>query len=119
MNESFNFVEMLAEATQIVGFFDKWDEQKRVKRDIKRVVIAEFDESLVKPVTERFMELAEVEVQVMEGFDFPVEVIRVSRKRSAAIHVSAGVSVRVPQSLSISGSKTLFRRGRYGSSGQD
>ena len=55
-----SLVEMLAEATQIVGFFDKWDEQKRVKRDIKRVVIAEFDESLVKPVTERFMELAEV-----------------------------------------------------------
>lgn len=55
-----SLVEMLAEATRIVGFFDKWDEQKRVKRDIKRVVIAEFDESLVKPVTERFMELAEV-----------------------------------------------------------
>ncbi len=55
-----SLVEMLGEATQIVGFFNKWDEQKRVKRDIKRAVIAEFDESLVKPVTERFMELAEV-----------------------------------------------------------
>ena len=38
---------------------------------------------------------------MMEGFDFPVEVIRTPRKRSAAIHVSSGVvSVRVPQSLS-------------------
>ncbi len=37
----------------------------------------------------------------MEGFDFPVEVIRTPRKRSAAIQVSSGVvSVRVPQSLS-------------------
>ena len=28
--------------------------------DIKRIVIANFDESLVKPVSERFMELAKV-----------------------------------------------------------
>jgi len=49
---------MLDEASQIVDFFNKWDEQKRVRRDIKRVVIQHFDESLVKPVTERFMELA-------------------------------------------------------------
>jgi type I restriction enzyme, R subunit len=53
-------VAMLDEATQIVDFFDKWDEQKRVKRDIKRVIIQSFSEDLVKPVTERFMELAEV-----------------------------------------------------------
>ena len=53
-----SLVEMMDEATQIVGFFEKWDEQKRVKRDIKRAIIAEFDESLVKPVTDRFMELA-------------------------------------------------------------
>ena len=53
-----SLVEMMDEATQIVGFFQKWDELKRVKRDIKRAIIAEFDESLVKPVTERFMELA-------------------------------------------------------------
>jgi len=53
-------VHMLDEATQIVGFFDKWDEQKRVRRDIKRIVIANFDESMVKPVSERFMELAKV-----------------------------------------------------------
>ena len=55
-----SLVAMLGEATRIVDFFDKWDEQKRVKRDIKRVVIENFDESLVKPVTDRFMELAKV-----------------------------------------------------------
>ena len=55
-----SLVAMLDEATQIVGFFDKWDEQKRVKRDIKRVIIQSFSEDLVKPVTERFMELAAV-----------------------------------------------------------
>jgi type I restriction enzyme R subunit len=55
-----SLVLMLDEATQIVDFFRKWDEQKRVKRDIKRAIIEHFDQSLVKPVTERFMELAEV-----------------------------------------------------------
>ena len=55
-----SLVEMLDEATQIVDFFSKWDEQKRVKRDIKRSIIQHFDQSLVEPVTERFMELAEV-----------------------------------------------------------
>lgn len=54
-----SFVEMLEEATQIVGFFDKWDERKRVKLKMRRVLIENFDESLVKPVTDRFMELAE------------------------------------------------------------
>ena len=55
-----SLVQMLDEATQIVGFFDKWDEKKRVARNIKREVIKNFDESLVKPITDRFMELAEV-----------------------------------------------------------
>ena len=56
-----NLVKMMDEATQIVDFFKKRDEQKRVKRDIKRAIIAEFDKiELVKPVTDRFMELAEV-----------------------------------------------------------
>ncbi|MDB2646787.1 type I restriction endonuclease subunit R [Pseudomonadales bacterium] len=54
-----SLVSMLDEATQIVDFFAKWDEQKRVKRDIKRVIIKNFGESLVKPITERFMDLAE------------------------------------------------------------
>lgn len=30
-----SLVQMLEEAAQIIDFFDKWDEQKRVKRDIK------------------------------------------------------------------------------------
>ena len=52
---------MMDEATQIVGFFQKWDEQKKVRRDIKRAILKEFDkEELVKPVTDRFMELAQV-----------------------------------------------------------
>ena len=56
-----SLVQMMDEATAIVGFFEKWDEVKRVKRDIKRTVIEEFDDlDLVKPVTDRFMELAEV-----------------------------------------------------------
>ena len=55
-----SLVAMMDEATQIVDFFDKWDEQRRVRRDIKRVVIENFDESLVKPVTDQFMELAKV-----------------------------------------------------------
>jgi len=54
-----SLVQMFDEATQIVGFFDKWNEQKRVKRDIKRKVIQNFDESLVAPITERFMDLVE------------------------------------------------------------
>ena len=41
-----SLVQLLDEATQIVDFFSKWDEQKRVKKDIKRVVIENFDESL-------------------------------------------------------------------------
>ena len=54
-------VEILAEATQIVGFFKKWDEQKRIKVSIKRLIIKEFDdEPLAKALTERFMDLAEV-----------------------------------------------------------
>ncbi len=51
---------MLDEATQIVDFFNKWDEQKRVKKEIKRIIIDVFGESFVKPVSERFMELAKV-----------------------------------------------------------
>jgi type I restriction enzyme R subunit len=54
-----SLVQMLDEATQIVDFFNKWDEKRRVKRDIKRKVIENFDESLVAPITERFMDLAE------------------------------------------------------------
>ena len=47
-------------ATQIVDFFKKWDEQKSVKKRIKHTIMKHFDASLVKPVTDRFMELAQV-----------------------------------------------------------
>jgi len=53
-------VEMLDEATQIVDFFDKWDEQRRIKRDIRRQIMANFDESLVAQITDKFMDLARV-----------------------------------------------------------
>ena len=54
-------VAMMDEATEIVDFFQKWDEQRRVRRNIKRTIIKEFNqEKLVKPITDRFMELAEV-----------------------------------------------------------
>jgi type I restriction enzyme R subunit len=53
-------VSMMDEASQIVDFFNKWDEQKRVRVQIKRAIMDSFDESMVKPVTERFMELAKV-----------------------------------------------------------
>jgi type I restriction enzyme R subunit len=54
-------VSMMDEATEIVDFFQKWDEQRRVRRNIKRAILAEFDdEGIVKPVTDRFMELAEI-----------------------------------------------------------
>ena len=55
-----SLVKMLDEASQIVDFFKKFDEQKAVKKNIKRMVIKHFDLLLVKPVTDRFMELAQV-----------------------------------------------------------
>lgn len=55
-----SLVDMFNEATEIVDFFNKWDEQKRIKREIKRVIIANFEESIVKNVTERFMDLVKV-----------------------------------------------------------
>ena len=48
-----SLVQMLDEASQIVDFFKKFDEQKTVKKNIKRMVIKHFDLSLVKPVTDR------------------------------------------------------------------
>ncbi|MCP9783498.1 type I restriction endonuclease subunit R [Cyanobium sp. WKJ7-Wakatipu] len=47
------------EATQIVGFFDKWDEVTRIKKQIKRSILDQpfGDKELVDAVTERFMEL--------------------------------------------------------------
>lgn len=47
------------EATQIIGFFDKWDEVARIKRQIKRSILDQpfGDKDLVDAVTERFMDL--------------------------------------------------------------
>jgi type I restriction enzyme, R subunit len=53
-------VEMMDEATEIVDFFQKSDEKQTVRKNIRRTIIKEFDVDLVKPVTDRFMELAEV-----------------------------------------------------------
>ena len=41
------------------------------------------------------------EVQVIDGFEFPVEVIRTDRRRSASIYLDGeGIKVRVPKGLS-------------------
>ena len=47
------------EATQIVGFFEKWDEVARIKRKIKRAILDQpfGDKALVDAVTQRFMDL--------------------------------------------------------------
>jgi type I restriction enzyme R subunit len=47
------------EATQIVGFFEKWDEVARIKRQIKRAILDQpfGDKALVDAVTQRFMDL--------------------------------------------------------------
>ena len=55
-----SLVQMLDEASQRVDFFAKWDEQKTVKKKIKHTILKHYDLSLVKPVTDRFMELAQV-----------------------------------------------------------
>jgi len=54
-----SLVLMLDEASKIVDFWSKQDEQKRVKQIIKHKVIENFDESYVKRITEKFMNLAE------------------------------------------------------------
>ena len=53
---------MMHEATAIVGFFSKWDEQKRVGKEIKRAILSQSfgTEELAKTVSSRFMELAQV-----------------------------------------------------------
>jgi len=47
------------EATQIVGFFEKWDEMARIKRQIKRSILDQpfGNKALVDAVTERFLDL--------------------------------------------------------------
>jgi len=57
-----DLVDMLNDATAIVNFFDKHDEIKSVKRNIKRRILeTSFDDAeLRKVVMDRFMELAKV-----------------------------------------------------------
>ena len=51
---------MIDETSNIVGFLEKWDERKRIRKN-QKAIIEEFDDlDLVKPVTDRFMELTEV-----------------------------------------------------------
>ncbi|MGF1690086.1 type I restriction endonuclease subunit R [Photobacterium kagoshimensis] len=53
-------VAMLDEATQIIDFFNKTDEVKRMKKEIKRAVLDQpfGDKALVSVLQERFMDLA-------------------------------------------------------------
>lgn len=55
-------VDMMDEATNIVDFFKKPDEVKRVKKNIKRAIVASSfnDEDLYGVLMDRFMELAKV-----------------------------------------------------------
>ena len=56
-----SLVSMFDEATQIVDFFAKPDEVKRMKKEIKRAILecSYSDAGLVKVVQDRFMELAQ------------------------------------------------------------
>jgi type I restriction enzyme R subunit len=55
-------VAMMDEATAIIGFFEKWDEQKRVRKEIKRTILDQpfGSPELVNAISDRFMELAKV-----------------------------------------------------------
>ncbi|MGR5412853.1 type I restriction endonuclease subunit R [Vibrio astriarenae] len=55
-----DLVAILDEATKIIDFFDKQDEIKRMKKEIKRVVIEQpfYDKALVAALQDRFMQLA-------------------------------------------------------------
>ena len=57
-----SLVGMMSEATDIVEFFSKQDEIKRVRKNIKRTVLAESfgTPELVQAITDQFMELAKV-----------------------------------------------------------
>ena len=52
---------MMDQKNPNVDFFEKRDKRRKVRRNIKREIIAKLDNiSLVKPVADRFMERAEV-----------------------------------------------------------
>jgi type I restriction enzyme R subunit len=52
-------VQEFEQATRIVGFFDKWEEVRRIERQIKRAILDQpfGSKALVAAVTQRFMEL--------------------------------------------------------------
>jgi len=52
-------VQEFEQATRIVGFFDKWEEVKRIERQIKRAILDQpfASKALVAAVIQRFMEL--------------------------------------------------------------
>ena len=54
-------VGMMQEATEVVDFFSKWDEQKAMKKRIKRAILSEDfgSKELVDAINERFMDLAQ------------------------------------------------------------
>ena len=55
-----SMVTMLEQATEIIDFFNKQDEVKRMKKEIKRVILDQpfGDKTLVNILQERFMDLA-------------------------------------------------------------
>ncbi len=57
---SIKIVRFLNEASQIVGFFDKSDEIRRLKREIKNTLMEmpHANEELLNEVTDNFMDLA-------------------------------------------------------------
>ena len=46
-----------------ISIVEDIDEKKRIQKNIKRAIIANFDESLVRKVTERFMDLVAVKLK--------------------------------------------------------
>jgi type I restriction enzyme, R subunit len=54
-------VDMMKEDTAVVDFFNKWDEQKAMKKRIKRAILSEDfgTKELVEAINERFMDLAQ------------------------------------------------------------
>ena len=57
-----HLVQMMGEATKIVDFFRKEDEQKRIKKEIKRTILKEEfgSREIVAAISDRFMDLARV-----------------------------------------------------------
>jgi len=59
-------VGMMQEATEVVDFFSKWDEQKAMKKRIKRAILNENfgSKELIEAINERFMDLAQAKFKV-------------------------------------------------------